>query len=87
MPGWAVVSSAPSDEDRGDGKESRAPVVPGFVYTWERRRPLVAGVNTKDDVHVLSDSVDTNDEAEEVVHPLCLGMDRLVCTTDAISLR
>lgn len=83
---WALVSSGPSDEDRGDGKESRAPVVPGFVYTWERRSPLVAGVNTKDDVHVLSDSVDTNDEPEEVVHPLRMGMDRLVCTIDAISL-
>ena len=45
-----------------------------------------SGVNTKDDVHVLSDSVDTNDEPEEVVHPLRMGMDRLVCTIDAISL-
>ena len=86
MPGRALVSSAPSDGDRGDGKEPRAPVVPGLVCTWERRRPLVAGVNTKDDVHILSDSVDTNDEPEEVVHPLRMGMDRLVCSIDAISL-
>lgn len=82
--GWALVSPGPSDANRGDARDARAPVVRGHVHTWQRRGSLVIEKDVKEDMHVFSDSVEMKDEPEEVVDLLWMGMDRLVCTIDVV---